>query len=53
MKILLISVHGDPLERLGSVQAGGQNNYVKQVAQALENQGHHVDVATHWNNKRS
>ncbi len=53
MKILLISVHGDPLERLGSVQAGGQNNYVKQVAQALENQGHQVDVATHWNNKRS
>jgi glycosyltransferase involved in cell wall biosynthesis len=53
MKILFISVHGDPLARLGSAQAGGQNNYVKQITEALEQLGHQVDVATHWNNKKN
>ncbi|GKV65011.1 MULTISPECIES: glycosyltransferase [Sporosarcina] len=48
-KILFISDHGDPLEPLGSEQAGGQNNYVKQLALALEKEGYAVDVATHWN----
>ncbi len=48
-KILFISDHGDPLEPLGSEQAGGQNNYVRQLALALEDEGYAVDVATHWN----
>ena len=52
MKILFISVHGDPLERLGSSQAGGQNNYVRQLTIALEKRNHEIDVATHWNNKK-
>lgn len=47
-KILFISDHGDPLAPLGSEQAGGQNNYVRQLAIALENEGYAVDVATHW-----
>lgn len=49
-KILFISDHGDPLAPLGSEQAGGQNNYVKQLALALEKEGNHVDVVTHWAN---
>lgn len=53
MKILFISVHGDPLAKLGSSQAGGQNNYVRQVTTALEKRGHQIDVATHWNNKKN
>jgi glycosyltransferase involved in cell wall biosynthesis len=53
MKILFISVHGDPLAKLGSSQAGGQNNYVKQLTSALSENGHQIDVATHWSNKRS
>lgn len=48
-KVLLISDHGDPLAPLGSEQAGGQNNYVRQLALALEVEGYSVDVATHWN----
>ncbi|ANU08888.1 group 1 glycosyl transferase [Planococcus antarcticus DSM 14505] len=47
-KALFISDHGDPLAKLGGKQAGGQNNYVKQLALALENKGWQVDVATHW-----
>ncbi len=47
-KALFISDHGDPLAKLGGQQAGGQNNYVKQLALALENKGWQVDVATHW-----
>ncbi|MCH4826590.1 glycosyltransferase [Planococcus halocryophilus] len=47
-KALFISDHGDPLAKLGGKQSGGQNNYVKQLALALENKGWQVDVATHW-----
>lgn len=48
-RILFISDHGDPLEPLGSEQAGGQNNYVRQLALALDRLGNEVDVVTHWN----
>ncbi|MCG3086557.1 glycosyltransferase [Sporosarcina cyprini] len=47
-KLLFISDHGDPLAALGGEQAGGQNNYVKQLALALDQKGHQVDVITHW-----
>lgn len=46
--ILFISDHGDPLIPLGSKQAGGQNNYVKQLALHLDAFGYRVDVVTHW-----
>lgn len=46
-RALLISVHGDPMARLGSVQAGGQNVYVRELALALARRGWAVDVATH------
>ena len=47
---MFISDHGDPLAPLGGEQAGGQNNYVKQLALSLEKEGHQVDVVTHWCN---
>ncbi|SEJ86838.1 Glycosyltransferase involved in cell wall bisynthesis [Bhargavaea ginsengi] len=47
-KILFISDHGDPLAKLGGKQSGGQNNYVRQLAEALAERGLRVDVATHW-----
>lgn len=47
-KVLFVSDHGDPLAKLGGKQAGGQNNYVKQLALALEDRGVQVDVVTHW-----
>jgi len=47
-RILFISDHGDPLQKLGGKQAGGQNNYVKQLALALSNKNVPVDVVTHW-----
>ena len=53
MRILFISVHGDPLAKLGSSQAGGQNNYVRSLTVALESNGHQIDVASHWSNKRN
>src|SRR4051794_21161622 len=49
-KVLFISDHGDPLEKLGGKQAGGQNNYVRQLALALDKVGVKVDVVTHWCN---
>ncbi|HSI67821.1 MAG TPA: glycosyltransferase [Planococcus sp. (in: firmicutes)] len=47
-KVLFVSDHGDPLAKLGGKQAGGQNNYVKQLALALEKKGWQIDVVTHW-----
>ncbi|RLL46714.1 glycosyltransferase [Oceanobacillus piezotolerans] len=49
-KVLFISDHGDPLARLGGKQSGGQNNYVKQLALALDQLGLTIDVVTHWSN---
>jgi len=47
-KIMFISVHGDPLAKLGGIQSGGQNIYVKEVVNALEAFGFTADVFTHW-----
>lgn len=44
--IALISVHGDPAVEIGKEEAGGQNVYVRQVGEALANQGWHVDMFT-------
>lgn len=50
-RILLISIHGDPLASLGSIQAGGQNNYVKHLMYSLSERGYNIDVLTHWSNQ--
>lgn len=47
-RALFISDHGDPLAELGGEQSGGQNNYVRQLALAIEKKGIRVDVVTHW-----
>lgn len=46
MKIALISEHASPLAAPGSVDSGGQNIYVANVARQLVRQGHVVDVFT-------
>lgn len=46
MRIALISEHASPLAPLGTVDAGGQNIYVANVARMLARQGHEVDVFT-------
>ncbi len=47
-KVMFISVHGDPLARLGGLQSGGQNVYVRELARALDQMGIQVDIFTHW-----
>ncbi len=44
--IALISDHGDPAAEIGSVEAGGQNVYVRQVGEALAKLGWQVDMFT-------
>lgn len=46
LKIGLISEHASPLALAGSVDSGGQNIYVAQVATQLARLGHKVDVFT-------
>ncbi|ATW25509.1 glycosyltransferase [Candidatus Formimonas warabiya] len=47
-KIMFISVHGSPLAKLGGIQSGGQNVYVRELVKALDQLGVTVDVFTHW-----
>jgi len=46
LRIALISEHASPLATLGSIDAGGQNIYVRHVALGLARAGHAVDVFT-------
>jgi glycosyltransferase involved in cell wall biosynthesis len=45
-RIALISEHASPLATLGGVDCGGQNVYVSELALALADRGHIVDVFT-------
>ena len=51
-KIALISEHASPLAELGSVDAGGQNVYVAQIATELGRRGCRVDVFTRRDDTR-
>src|SRR5688572_19371072 len=46
IRIAMISEHASPIARPGSVDSGGQNVYVAQVARHLARQGYDVDVFT-------
>ena len=46
MRILMISLHGDPLAKLGGPKSGGQNNFVKELSLALGRRGCRVDILT-------
>ncbi len=48
--IAIISDHASPLADLGGVDSGGQNVYVKQVADGLASRGYRVDVFTRCDN---
>jgi D-inositol-3-phosphate glycosyltransferase len=50
-KIAMFSIHSDPLAPLGSQESGGQNIYVRYLAEELERFGWAVDVFTRWDNK--
>lgn len=48
----MISVHSDPLAKMGSHEAGGQNVYVNEVSRALSRLGWEVDIFTRADKKR-
>lgn len=50
-KVMLISMHGDPLDTLGGIQSGGQNVYVRELTRAMDAQGVAVDVFTRHANQ--
>jgi glycosyltransferase involved in cell wall biosynthesis len=50
-KIALISDHASPLAVAGSVDSGGQNVYVAQIARHLAGLGHSVDAFTRRDNR--
>jgi len=50
-KIAMFSIHSDPLAQLGSQESGGQNIYVRYLAEELEKFGWDVDVFTRWDSR--
>ena len=48
MKICMLSVHGDPLGKLGEPDTGGQCLYIKEIMKELVKLGHDVDAYTRW-----
>jgi D-inositol-3-phosphate glycosyltransferase len=52
MRIAIVSDHASPLAELGSVDAGGQNVYVAQIAAELGRRGYDVDVFTRYDDGR-
>lgn len=51
-RVAIISVHGDPLARLGGHETGGQNVYVLEISKHLARKGWLVDVFTRLMRKR-
>ncbi|MFX1534425.1 MAG: glycosyltransferase [Promethearchaeota archaeon] len=52
MRICMLSVHGDPLGKLGEPDTGGQCLYIKEIMKELVKLGHDVDAYTRrWGNK--
>lgn len=49
-EIAFISIHGDPLARLGGSHHGGQNVFVKELSRYLGALGLSVDVYSRWEN---
>lgn len=52
MRILMISDHADPLAKIGSKEAGGQNVYVMNAAAFLNKLGYDIDVYTRWDSAK-
>jgi D-inositol-3-phosphate glycosyltransferase len=46
MNIAMLSVHTCPLAALGGKETGGMNVYVRELARALSQRGHRVDIFT-------
>ena len=53
MRILIISDHSDPLAKIGSKEAGGQNVYLYYLGKTLGQAGVKVDVFTRWDQRNS
>jgi D-inositol-3-phosphate glycosyltransferase len=48
LEIAFVSIHGDPLARLGGTHHGGQNVYVKELSRYLGASGLSIDVYSRW-----
>ena len=46
MKILVISYHTCPVNKLGSKDSGGLNIYLREISKELGATGHEVDIFT-------
>lgn len=46
LKIAMLSIHSCPLGQLGGRDTGGMNVYVRELARALGERGHRVDIYT-------
>ncbi len=52
-RVAMISVHSDPLSKLGGREAGGQNVYVAELSKELGKMGWTVDIFTRLTRRRT
>ena len=48
----MFTIHSDPLAHLGSQEAGGQNIYIRNVAEKLGKLGWEIDIFTRWDDPK-
>ena len=51
-KVAMFTIHSDPLAHLGSQEAGGQNIYIRNVAEKLGKLGWEIDIFTRWDDPK-
>ena len=50
LKIAMLSIHSNPIGQLGTIDTGGMSVYISELARALGDRGHRVDIYTRLNN---
>ena len=52
LNIAVLSIHSCPVGALGTKDTGGMSVYIRELAKALGQQGHHVDIFTRYHDQK-
>ncbi|UCH80216.1 MAG: glycosyltransferase [Nitrospiraceae bacterium] len=52
MRVAMLSIHSDPLGKLGTQDTGGMSIYIRELSRELGRAGHHVDIFTRSSGER-
>jgi D-inositol-3-phosphate glycosyltransferase len=52
VRVAMLSIHSDPLGKLGTQDTGGMSIYIRELSRELGRAGHHVDIFTRSSGER-